>query len=70
MWRKLFKIFGAKVVVTTDFDGETRWRFVFKDSKGDYRVRGIACWVRLLEDGTVERWPHGGSHYVRKWRAE
>ena len=65
MWRKLFKPFGARVVVTTDHDGEMRWRFAFKDPRGGYRCRAISGWVRLLDDGTVKTLGHS---YVVEWQ--
>ena len=66
MWRKLFKVFGAKVVVTTDYDGEMRWRFAFKDPRGGYRARAIIGWVVLNEDGTCTTEAH---LYVKRWQA-
>lgn len=64
MWRKLFRIFGMKVVVTTDHDGEMRWRFAFTDPRGGYRCRAIMGWVRLNDDGTCSTKAHS---YVSFW---
>ena len=66
MWRKLFKRFGARVVVTTDHDGEMRWRFAFKNPRGGYRARSICGWVDLNEDGTCNT---AGNSYVERWQA-
>jgi len=66
MWRKIFKhLFGTQVAVTTDIDGNMRWRFVCHDPRGGYRVRAIMGWVRLNEDGTCNTPAHS---YVAKWQ--
>ena len=66
MWRKTFKcLFGVKVIVTTDMDGDMRWRFRFRDPHGGYRVRAIMGWIKLEDDGTC----HTPTHfYVTKWQ--
>jgi hypothetical protein len=65
MWRKLFKIFGAKVVATQDHDGAIRYRFASKDSWGDLRCSAIIDFdnsVVLNKDGSCS-----GKSYVTKW---
>jgi hypothetical protein len=61
MWRLFFKRFGAKIVVTSDFDGEMRWRFAFRDPRGGYMSKSILGWVHLNDDGTCHH------SYVTKW---
>lgn len=61
MWRLIFKhLFKATVVVTTDYNGEMRWRFAFRDPRGGYRCKAIYRWIRLYEDGTCDL-------YVESW---
>lgn len=62
MWRRLFKIFGAKVVITTDMGGEERVRFAFKHPNGGYRCRKIHGFLRMKEDGTFYK-----DCYVDSW---
>lgn len=64
MWRLLFRPFGMVVVVTTDHDGELRWRFAFRDPRGGMMARAIVGWVHLNEDGTVNT---PSRSYVVKW---
>ncbi|NYV67618.1 hypothetical protein HYI36_20270 [Bacillus sp. Gen3] len=59
MWRKLFKPFGARVVVTVDFDGEVRYRFATFTPDGVI-VRGIGIRRILKLNGS-------GSGYISKW---
>lgn len=59
MWRKLFKCFGARVVMTIDDDGEVRIRF------GNFTERGMIVSKRygkiiLPLDG-------GGNGYIKEW---
>lgn len=62
MWRLIFKhLFKSKVVVTTDYDGEMRWRLAFRDPRGGYRCKRIRGWIGLYEDGTCE------ESYVKRW---
>lgn len=65
MWRRLFRIFGAKIVATEDCDGEVRIRFVYSTPYGP-KCRAI-CYsdglcVTLNSDGTCS-----GKSYVERW---
>lgn len=64
MWRKLFKIFGARVVATQDFDGAIRYRFIKKTPFG-IRCNSMLrdCSVILNEDGSCS-----GKSYVHYWK--
>ncbi len=61
-WRKLFKIFGARVAVTRDFDGDIRYRFIYKDPFGGLRCRKVYGFIHLNDDGTCS------NGYVEKWK--
>lgn len=63
MWRKLFKIFGARVCATQDFDGEVRYRFIKWSVFGERRCRAIVGWVTLNGNGTCS-----GKSYIRTWK--
>lgn len=63
MWRKLFKIFGARVVVTVDFDGEIRYRFA-QFTSGGIVVTQIANKVMLPLDGKCTLKP---GVYIKEW---
>jgi hypothetical protein len=65
MWRKIFKLFGARVCATEDHDGEVRYRFVRSSPFGKKVCRpiGISGWVTLNEDGTCS-----GKSYVKRWK--
>ena len=65
MWRKLFKWFGMKVVITQDCDKQTRYRFAFRDPREGWRARAIMGWVHLDKDGTCNTPAH---NYVKKWK--
>lgn len=63
MWRILLKVFGFKVVETTDFDGEVRYRIAFKyGEKGLFQAKSIYGPMLLLPDGTTSK------TYVKKWK--
>ena len=63
MWRKFFKIFGATVVMTEDYDGEIRIRLA-KNTPFGLRCRGIfgPLSVELNPDGSCS-----GKRYVKRW---
>ncbi len=64
MWRKIFKLFGFKVVVTCDFDGEVRYRFAKSTPFGMRACAILPAWELILnEDGTCS-----GKDYVKKWK--
>lgn len=62
MWRKIFKIFGARVVMTIDMDGEIRFRFATETPAGltcrSIYERNVIC----NADGSTS-----GCGYVRRW---
>lgn len=65
MWRLILKhLFKMKVIITTDHDGEERWRFAFRDPLGGYRCKSIARWVKMYKDGTCD------DGYVQSWVAK
>lgn len=66
MWRKWFKIFGAKVVQTMDMDGDVRYRFAYKNEFGGFKARRIWGWAKLNDDGTCSLL-NGNSCYVKRW---
>jgi len=63
MWRVLFKVFGARVVMTADIDGEIRYRFAIMTPFGlmcrSIMNRDVIC----NEDGSTS-----GCGYVSRWR--
>ena len=63
MWRILLA-FLFPIVATTDYDGEIRWRFVFRDPRGGYMCRAIMGWVHMNEDGMITT---PGHSYCEKW---
>jgi len=62
MWRKLFKTFGAIVVITEDFDGEVRYRFAKLTPFGRLTCKAYLRIVTLNKDGTCS-----GVSYVKHW---
>lgn len=62
MWRRLFKPFGADVVMTVDYDGEVRIRFAKYIGNGRYMCKGIYSPLLLCPGGRVE-----GRTYVKTW---
>jgi len=68
MWRKLFKVFGAKVVETTDYAfgvcGDKRYRFA-RTVDGKMYCSGILGGNEILlnDDGTCS-----GLSYVNSWK--
>jgi hypothetical protein len=63
MWRKFFKIFGATVVMTEDYDGVIRIRFAKKTPFG------LRC-GSIYDHLSVELNPDGscsGKCYVKRW---
>ena len=63
MWRKFFKLFGATVVMTEDYDGDIRIRFA-KNTPLGLRCRGVCkpLSVELNHDGSCS-----GKSYVKRW---
>jgi hypothetical protein len=59
MWRTLFKPFGARVIVTVDYDGSIRYRFA-KFTKEGVICEKIFGKVILPLDGS-------GCTYIVKW---
>ena len=84
MWRLILKwLFGKVVVITTDFDGEERWRVVYNHSPGKYMVRGTWLldkvsgkwcidldlkWLILNKNGTISKLSGQICHYTKRWR--
>jgi hypothetical protein len=60
MWRKFLKIFGKRVVMTVDFDGEVRYCFA-KETPLGLVASKIDGKILLNSDGTVS------DSYVKKW---
>jgi hypothetical protein len=61
MWRKLFKIFGAKVVILYHHDGDIHLRFAKSIGDGRYICTVICDKAILFPDGTVTK------SYINKW---
>lgn len=64
MWRRLFKIFGCCIIMTVDWDGEVRFRFLKQMSTGQLMCRKISGWILLNEDGSVS----SPNSYVKYWK--
>lgn len=61
MWRTFFKRFGARVVMTVDFDGTIRYSFAKQTPLG-LSAKKIFGEILLNDDGTVS-----GQSYINKW---
>jgi len=67
MWRKLFKIFGFEIVMTTDFDGDIRYRFAIR-YKNKLICKAISRKIILNPDGSITD-PKGEiCRYVKCWK--